>query len=283
MFQVKHLLCSLAVLAMATAQSTSLSITIDAKSTSEVQTSYTITDTAIAVATGSPPPVASTTIHAASTLATPTASPSPTSKPSNQFSVPVIAGIAAGSALLLVATVLIIIITCLRRRRFAEKQWPNLPREMAYHSDTRPVSIRRPSSAATLVPAPAQAYVHSKGSMEYARGMPRHSKSFKSSHSTILERVSEEAANEFTFDFGVPPEVEVIPPVETEASNVVQVNEHAFQRLVMDKSLPSSPEHEIPMTVLDLGNYQAENGKPRSSIYSTATGQERERDSQGYF
>ena len=119
--------------------------------------------------------------------------------------------------------------------------------------------------------------------MEYAPGMPRHSKSFKSSHSTILERVSEEAANGFTFDFGVPPEVEVTPPVETAANNVVQVNEHAFQRLVMDKSLPSSPEHEIPMTVLDLGNYQAENGKPRSSIYSTATRQERERDSQGYF
>jgi hypothetical protein len=119
--------------------------------------------------------------------------------------------------------------------------------------------------------------------MEYAPGMPRHSKSFKSSHSTILERVSEEAANEFTFDFGVPPEVEVTPPVETSPSKVVQVNEHAFQRLVMDKSLPSSPEHEIPMTVLDLGNYQADNAKARSSIYSTATGQGCERDSQGYF
>ena len=120
--------------------------------------------------------------------------------------------------------------------------------------------------------------------MEYAPGMPRPSKSFKSSHSTVLERVSEEAANGFTFDFGVPPEVEVTPPFETQPSNVVQVNELAFQRLVMDKSLPSSPEHEIPMTVLDLRNYQAEEGKPRSSIYSTATTEQgRKRDSQGYF
>lgn len=145
---------------------------------------------------------------------------------------------------------------------------------MLYDSTARPLP-RRPSSAATLVDPPAQAYIHSKGSLEYAPGAvalhhSKSAKSFKSSRSTILERVSEEAANDFTFDFGVSPRVAVAPPLEPV---VAQVNEDAFQKLVMDKSLPASPEHEIPMSLLDMKNYQADHRRPRSSVYSTCTGQ----------
>lgn len=72
---------------------------------------------------------------------------------------------------------------------------------------------------------------------------------------------------------------------------MTQVNEDAFQKLVMDKSLPASPEHEIPMTVLDMKDYQTDHRRPSSSIYSTGTGQVPRdtwggpiaRDGQSYF
>lgn len=122
--------------------------------------------------------------------------------------------------------------------------------------------------------------------MEHTPGTLNYSRSTKSSRSTILERISEDAAKEFRFDFGVPPIVDTTPPLEQVRPNVAQVNEDTLQKLSLDKSLPSSPEHEIPMTALRLENYQAktrpeESGRPRSSIYSTATGQAQRRETWG--
>lgn len=81
----------------------------------------------------------------------------------------------------------------------------------------------------------------------------------------------------------------------------MQANSGALQKLIADKSLPSSPEHEIPLTVLDMGYYSTQGGerdmRPRSSVYSTVTGRvlqdqetwvskegrEGDTETQGYF
>jgi hypothetical protein len=319
--QLKHILASFAMLALASAQSTSLPTAINADSASTVQTSYTLTGTSIAAATGPPPSVSSTTIHVASTAVTPipTASSTATSTPtpSTQLSIPAIAGIAAGAALLLIATTLFLVFSYLRRRQThsTSTAWPS-DTEKFYdpsklYSTSHPLP-RRPSSATTLVnvptqtyahskgsfeyvPVPAQAYTHSKSSLDKARPAPpslHHSKSARPksihSHATNLSRVSEEPGSahpSFKFDFTAPLSIALTPAP-------AQANSDALQKLIADKSLPSSPEHEIPMTVLDLGNYQTQegesDGRPRSSVYSTVTGRvlrdrETSGESQGYF
>jgi hypothetical protein len=111
-------------------------------------------------------------------------------------------------------------------------------------------------------------------------------KSMKSTRSMILERVSEETAREFKFDFGVPPPLEHVESNETHVLSppeTATAHEDPLQELSLDKSLPPSPEHEIPMAVLDLDRYLAEDpAKPRSSIYSTLAPMQG-KDGQGYF
>lgn len=282
----RHLLSTLAMLAMASAQSTSLATSVT-DSTSTLTTS-SLTDTSIVFATGTAPPVTGSTINFISaSLPTATATSSATSSTSHTPSVPAIAGIAAGGAFLLIAAIILITFACIKRRRKAAERWPELPPKTGY-STARPISLGRPSSAATLVAAP---YTHSKGSSEHGEPSPLHyTKSTRSTHSMILERVSEETVRGFKFDSGVPPPLE---HVESHASGaaipphnaLIQSHDDTLQKLSLDKSLPCSPEDEIPTALLDLNRYplRAEDvGTPRSSLYSDVTSiQSRNTDSWG--
>jgi hypothetical protein len=277
----RHLLCAFAMLVMASTLITTHATSV-VDSTATLQTTSALTDTSIVSASGTPPPVTTSTLHfaSASLLPTPTARATTSSSTSPQLSVPAIAGIAAGGAFLLITAIIFITFTCLKRRGQAAQQWPKLPPGTEYRT-----ALRRPSSAATLVAAP---YTHSKGNVENIDSpLPLHytksTKSCKSTCSTILERVSEETAREFKFNFGIPPPLEHADSNETLVQPPPETHEDTLQKLSLDKSLPSSPEHEIPMVVLDLDRYQAEDpGRPRSSIYSTVTPMQG-RESQGYF
>ena len=127
--------------------------------------------------------------------------------------------------------------------------------------------------------------------MAHVQGGPLHysksTRSLKSVRSTILECVSEEAAKDFKFDFSAPPPLERCASAEMRAG-IPQVNEDALRKLTADKSLPGSPENELPTTaVIDLYRYQAQWGdRPQSSIYSTMTGEGGTppvRESRNYF
>ena len=239
-----HLFCALAVLAMASAQGTPLATTINAKVTSVVEASHTVTDTPITAATGTPPFVLSTTITLASTNLASTPSHAPTAAPIaplNRLSSPAIAGIAAGATVILFTVIALTAFLYIKHRRKAIEQWPDLPTETVYRS------VRRPSSAATLVNVPAEVYIPSDGSMKHNSGPVHHSR---------VSASCEEPAKDFTFN--------LINPTETsEEGEVPQLHADTLQKLIADKSLPSSPQHELPMPVMLQA---AKEGRPGSSI-----------------